>query len=256
VLSQQNAGAASARNSAIAAIEADFVGYLDADDALADEHMLAMLRLIHEYPGRDIYSSDGLSVFGDGTTELVFGYGNVVELTIEDLLLECRILGGGALVRAESLRALGGFRAHMYGEDYDLWLRALASGLTHVAAPEPLYVYHRSVSGQKSDDFTSGYLSAVEALEDLLRSGLLNPDQQRIARDSIANYRVGPLLEEHARFLRRRLERILGERGARAVWRVARSLSRPLLPLRRAFAGKHRVDAEGSSQSGGRSGDA
>jgi GT2 family glycosyltransferase len=191
-----------------------------------------------DYPGRDIYSANGWFVYDDGSRALVFDYGGVVELTIEDLLLECRILGGGAFVRSEVLHALDGFREHMYGEDYDLWLRALSRGYTHVASPEPLYIYHRCIKGQKSDDPVAGYMSAVTALNDLIDSRLLTPQQEKKVRTSIAHYLAGPTLEEQAQQLRRGVERVFGKRLARPVLAGIHSVSWIARPVRRWLAGK------------------
>lgn len=238
VLRQANGGSGAARNAAIRVADTEYIGYLDADDVLLENHMVAMLKLMSDYPDRDIYSSDGLFVFEDGSRELIFDYGNIVSLTIDDLTADCRILGGGALVRAEVLRALGGFREHMYGEDYDLWLRALARGYTHVATPEPLYLYHRCVKGQKSDNPTAGYMSAVKALSDLIDSGLLSQEQKRKARAGIAQYLAGPRLEEQAQRLHDQVQKVFGPRLTRPILNVLHSFSWIVRPLRRWLAGR------------------
>jgi len=240
VLSRENAGAGAARNVAIQRVDAEYTGYLDADDMLADNHMATMLKLMADFPGRDIYSSDGLFVFEDGSTELVFDYKQTTSVSLDDLLRECRILGGGAFVKTEVLRALGGFREHMYGEDYDLWLRAVAAGYSHIASPEPLYIYHRCVKGQKSEDPEAGCNSAVNALRDLIASDLLTSDQEKRAKASIANYVVGPRLEQQARRFRSRVERVVGRRLVGPVMRAIHAVSWTVRPLRRMLAGKRR----------------
>jgi glycosyltransferase involved in cell wall biosynthesis len=237
VLRQARVGAAGARNAAIALIsDADYVGYLDADDRLADSHMTSMVALMRDYPGRDIYSSDGLFTYRDGSTAPVFGYKTVVSLNLDDLLRECGILGGGALVRLEVLRALGGFREHMYGEDYDLWLRALAAGYTHVASPAHLYIYDRSIEGQKSSNPMLGYQSAIVALTDLIDAGALTPAQLRAALSSIKQLRVGPQLEAQATYVQGGLERVLGGVAANRIMRIGRAGAWIVRPLRRMLA--------------------
>lgn len=238
VIAQTNAGSGAARNAAIRVIDTDFIGYLDADDMLADHHMTTMLEMMRESPGYDVYSSDGVFVHEDGSRELVFNYGKTVFLTIEDMLKECRILGGGALVRAEVLRAVGGFREHMYGEDYDLWLRVLASGYRHVGSPEPLYIYHRCIAGQKSEDPEAGCESAVNALSDLIESGLLTDGQKRQATESIVNHLAGPRLEVQAQRLRSAVVDVVGERWAQPVMRVIHSVSWAVRPIRRWLAAR------------------
>ncbi len=199
VLSQENAGTGAARNAALPFVRTPYCGYLDADDVLADHYSAAMHNLMAEYPGYDIYSSDGVHVFEDQRTQLVFNYGRVVSVTLDEMIDECWILGGGALIRTEALRSLGGYREHLYGEDYDLWMRAISAGLTHVGSPEPLYVYHQSVQGQKSEDRQAGNLSAVQALRDLIESGVLDRKHVRQAKKRIESRLAYPALAEAQR---------------------------------------------------------
>lgn len=236
LIRQENAGAGAARNRAIASASSDFVLYLDADDLLAVEHMREMVRLVADYPGYDIYSSDGLFAYADGSTAPVFGYDGIVSLTVEDMLPSCMILGGGALVRTRVIRDLGGFREHMYGEDYDLWLRALARGYKHIATPQPLYIYHQFLDGQKSEDSSAGYNSAVVALTDLIDSGLLNQEQVELAHDAIANYTLAPRMEAQKQALARLLRRVVGPRLEGPIMRAIRRFSWVVRPLRKRIA--------------------
>jgi len=233
VFHQANTGAANARNTAIEHVSADFVAYLDADDELADDYLASMLGLMNDYPDRDIYSSDGLFIEADGTTQVVLGYDGVVNVSIEDLLQECWILGGGALIRTDALRALGGFREHLYGEDYDLWMRALAAGYTHVGTPEPLYRYHRDVSGRKSEDPEAGRASAATALKDLIESGTLTRAQVRQARARVHWYAHHEKSERRIDRLRGYGRRLLGDRLFNTARGIARSLIRAVRPRRR-----------------------
>jgi glycosyltransferase involved in cell wall biosynthesis len=241
VLSQANAGAGAARNAALALVDSEYVTYLDSDDALANSHMTTMLKLTEDYPDHDIYSCDGLFVYPDGSENRVFEYDQVVSLRIEDMLSRCMILGGGALLRASLLRSLGGFREHMYGEDYDLWLRALATGARHIATPEPLYVYHQGVGGQKSEDTIAGYRSAVVAVGDLLTSGLLTAEQERMARagmeqfeSSLQEHAVNLAMERQAERLRSHVERVFGSRMSGRVMAAIHRVSWIVRPFRRA----------------------
>jgi GT2 family glycosyltransferase len=249
-LPQDNAGTGAARNTALSHVVSEFVCYLDADDMLADDYLPVMLDLMRRHQGLDIYSSDGTFVREDGSREPVFGYREEVSLTTEDLIEGCMILGGGALIRTDALRALGGFREHMYGEDYDLWLRALASGHTHVASPRQLYVYHESVQGRKSEDRVAGIGSAVAALEDLLRSGLLREDQADLARLRLAGYRSDLSLELQAQRLRKGVERVCGVCAAPAIVRAIHRVSWVTRPLRRLLADRSAVRHDPPKPSG------
>lgn len=240
ILSQPNRGAAAARNTALAFADSDFVTYLDADDELAPSHMTTMLDLVANSPGFDIYSSDGMFVHPDGSMTPVFGYEEVQSLVLEDMLGACRILGGGALVRTGTMRALGGFREHIYGEDYDLWLRALAAGALHIATPDALYFYHQGVYGQKSEDTAAGTDSAVNALEDLCLSGLLSPEQVRAARVGIARFTLDRNMNLQETRVTNVLVRILGHSNANKLTGILRRCSWAVRPIRRAIARRNR----------------
>lgn len=233
LLCQPNAGAGAARNAALHLVDSEYVTYLDSDDMLASSYMTTMIKLIETYPGFDIYGCDGLYVYPDGSERPVFGFERVLSVRLEDLLSRNMILGGGTLIRAALMRSLGGFREHMYGEDYDLWLRAVASGARHIATPEPLYIYHQGVVGQKSEDGVAGSSSALLAIEDLLASGLLTSEQERIARAGMSQYIVDLAMERQAERLSAQVQRIVGRRMSGSAMAAIHSVSWILRPLRR-----------------------
>ncbi len=174
-IAAEHGGTAAARNQALNFVDTGYVGYIDADDEVIPTYLQEMLDFVSQNPGHEIYSCDGRFVYDAAPSEPVLGLTKSMSVTIDNLIERCWILGGGALVEASLLRRLGGFDRTRYAEDYDLWLRAIASGARHMSIPRKLYVYHRSVSGQKSEDAVSGTLSKIQTLQSLIDSGGLCP---------------------------------------------------------------------------------
>ncbi len=148
-----------------------------------------MTTFIDEHPGYDIYSHDILAIDPEGRQIRVLGWDEVRSVSLEELLNECVILGGGTLMLASTFDRVGGYRVGMYNEDYDFWLRALAQGASHLYAPYTLYRYYVRAAGQKTASAIPMYRSAITMFEDLLADYSLTEPQRRIADATVGRYR-------------------------------------------------------------------
>jgi cellulose synthase/poly-beta-1,6-N-acetylglucosamine synthase-like glycosyltransferase len=166
--SQDNAGAAAARNVAAQLAGADWLLSLDADDLLlpvALEHQAAFM---DAYPGFDIYSWNVLLQHLDGsrTPWSVSADHDAVESFSLDQLVDRNMLTVMTFVSREFFERIGGFR-DVELEDYDFWLRAFAAGARHLPNPEYLAVYRVNAESRNAD--ASGRAAAAaKVLEDLL----------------------------------------------------------------------------------------
>ncbi len=148
-LNDVNGGLASTRNVAIAMTTAEFVVPLDADDLLAPT---ALQRCLEVFDDADAAAS-ALDVVHFDRRE--FGSVNRVCATNPFDLDRIRVfnqLAYCAMIRRSSLLAVGGYRPAVSGfDDWDLWIRATASGwqATHVA--EPLLLHRRRPGSQMED---------------------------------------------------------------------------------------------------------
>jgi len=217
VASQHNAGAGHARNAAASLARGQWLLPLDADDMLLPGALAHQLAFMREHPGRDIYSLGVLVQASDGTRyPWPVGYRDdrVVEYDLVDLIDGNR-LTAMTVISAEGFRELGGFR-DVRLEDYDLWLRAIASGMRHIHNPESLVVYRQSTSS-KNADLRARLLGTAEVLDDLAGGDSLPPRVRRAAEQKARYWRA---VER-----RHRLERALlsGDRtGARSAYLDAR----------------------------------
>lgn len=132
LIRQNNAGVSAARNRGCAALEADAVLFLDADDWLGEDALARLAEALAAHP--DAVASCGTcgfvpedAVFGDPPTRLLCPPSG----DILDRLLERNLFanGGHVLVRAGIARAAGGFRLGLaYGEDWEFFIRIALRG--------------------------------------------------------------------------------------------------------------------------------
>lgn len=125
---------AQARNAGAHQSTADWLLFLDADDALDSNFIRAMREMIDQttHPSPLLYPS--VLTIEDGVKSLS------VKTSTQNPILEGNFMVIGTLVkRADFLRA-GGFRELPMYEDWDLWIRCIANG----SSPKPVHnaVYH------------------------------------------------------------------------------------------------------------------
>lgn len=174
--SQPNAGAAAALNAGRQKAKAKLVASVDADDELAEDYLSTMSAFVAKYPDYDFYSHDLWRVGKDGITSRMFHSHGLMSLDLDEFLQRPMVIGPGTIWRREVLERLNGYPEGEYNEDYDLWLRALASGARHIHCPRPLYFYHQHES-QKSADRYRVHQSMVRMFERFAEEFELTPSQ-------------------------------------------------------------------------------
>lgn len=226
LVTQANAGVASARNTANAHCRGAFICRFDADDLLLPDYLTVFDEFIRANPGYDIYASNAWRVAPDGSRRLYHQasrFGHVLSLDVEDMLRESQIFTAAVSPRSIYER-FGGYRPGVLVEEYDYWLRAMAKGARHRYTPQPLVLY-RERPGQLTADVIRIHESQIRVLRDAIGDGLLSPEQERIAKHSIR------LLEMNVVF-RRAAARVLGPDGAKRAVAIARKMAWLLRPYR------------------------
>lgn len=218
VITQPNGGCSSASNTAWRAARGEYVCILGADDLYLPGYLETQSRFIDDNPGYDIYTCNGVKFFPDGTQVPYFTdarHKKVTSFVLDDFLESNPIFGAAVFTRA-LIERLGGYRVDLRNaEDYDLWIRAMASGARHRHNP-PVLARYRKHGGNKSGDAVAAARALVRILEDLEAM----PGLDSAVREHLAEV----LARRRAAVARRELEsRMLGGdfTGARrAFWEV------------------------------------
>jgi glycosyltransferase involved in cell wall biosynthesis len=163
---QENAGQGAARNAGIGVARGEAVGFLDQDDLWLPDKLARQLPLLDQttvvYSDTYILRDDGSSReerLSDHLDEWP------VPATLRSLIVGNTIPVLTALLSRRLLLAHGGFTSDpaLKGvDDYDLWLRLAAAGVTFSYVPEPLAVYRVHEAAMSADQV--GMASARLAL--------------------------------------------------------------------------------------------
>ena len=128
VITKVNGGPSSARNRGIEEAKGDLIAFIDADDVWALDHLMALTRLISDFPEAVIYGMNyGLIQDKEvihSNTNSYRGY-----LSREWDRFPFFFWTSSTCCRKSVLDKVGGFDERMmYGEDCDLWFRLLLEG--------------------------------------------------------------------------------------------------------------------------------
>jgi teichuronic acid biosynthesis glycosyltransferase TuaG len=187
VSTPENAGPATARNSAIACASGELVAFLDADDYWLPSFLEQQVALFDKEQATrapvGVVACDARILDGDGfqlrTYMEITGW--LGTITTTDLLRFNPIFVSAVAPRAV-VDEVGGFCADIFGaEDRDLWLRIVELGYRVVANPEPLAVYRVTPASVSSNP-----ASMARAMQTFYRRALerenLSPRERRITR--------------------------------------------------------------------------
>jgi hypothetical protein len=125
---------------------------------------------------------------------------------------------------------IGGIRSGVYCEDLDFWLRAFALGrATHRYLPQPLALYTVSET-QMTADFSRVAESRAGIYRDLIETGALTSEQERLARLAIDKVLQDERVYHWRSGVRAGVARVFGARAGDAVSRAMHASARWLRP--------------------------
>jgi O-antigen biosynthesis protein len=167
VISTENRGLSSARNTGLAAATGEIIAYTD-DDARPDPHWLRYL--VTEFCRRDVAAVGGPNVAppGDGLIAecVASAPGGPIHVLIDDREAE-HVPGCNMAFRREALEAIGGFdpRFRTAGDDVDVCWRLAEQGRSIGFSPAAMVWHHRRDSIRAYWNQQRGYGRAESLLE-------------------------------------------------------------------------------------------
>ena len=168
LVTQQNQGPGIARNSGIGAASGEFIHFLDADDQLHRQKVAIGLDIFRRSPQVSVVYTHFQFVAADGEAPIETPpFERYSENVFCELLSQtgCRILTSSSMIRAQALRAVGGFADDVEfrsAEDWDLFLR-LARRYSFHGIDQPL-VFRRMHDSMISDDRLYGALGRLKTM--------------------------------------------------------------------------------------------
>lgn len=175
LIEQANQGPGIARNSGIAAARGQFIHFLDADDQLHRRKVEIGLEIFRSRPEVAVVYTHFQFVASDGAAPLETP---PFEQYTDDVFCEllrqtgCRILTSSSMIRAEALRAVGGFADDVdfrSAEDWDLFLRLARRYRFH--GIDQRLVYRRMHDSMISDDRLYGAMGRLKTVQNARRYG-------------------------------------------------------------------------------------
>ncbi len=143
-----HAGITPALNAGLAACRAELIARMDADDLCLPGRLAAQAALFDADPGLAVASC---RVRFGGCRKASGGYAAYIDWinalrTHEEMFrarfVEAPLAHPTAMLRADALRAAGGWREGRFPEDYELWLRLFAAGARFAKHPDELLVWN------------------------------------------------------------------------------------------------------------------
>ena len=152
VLSFENAGVSTSRNRGIAAAQAEYIAFLDADDLWTPEKLAGQWQALQDTPTATVAYSFTAWIDETGSP-LPNKFTNHCDGAVHEALLFQDFVASGSnpLIHKSALEVVGEFDPELHhAEDWDLWLR-LAHQFYFVCVPEIQILYRkRSVSASSN----------------------------------------------------------------------------------------------------------
>ncbi len=166
LLTQENQGVSSARNTGIAHATNDYIAFLDADDYWHQEYLMTVYKTIN------ITDSDLISTgFTNNVLELQKGKVNLVfnEMSEDEYLLKSTysaiINSSAVIVKKDIYNKTSGFDVGLKrGEDIEMWLRLVKHSERFIKIENILSFYDLNIEGQatnKKPDFKYSFASKL-----------------------------------------------------------------------------------------------
>lgn len=202
LISIENSGVSVARNVGAGEAKADWIAFLDADDAYEPEFLETMLALARRCPEAALVAS----AYGEITTDEQMtsqdwkflptdSQGDYIKDFFAASMHTSPVCSSAVMIRKSVFDEVGGFPPHLrLGEDLDLWFR-IASRYKIAWSPRSLSRYYRDASTATQNVLYVGEFGPMEAYRRYLASGVRSPlhfsIERYIAQSQMLHYFLG-----------------------------------------------------------------
>lgn len=181
---QDKSGRSAARNYGWKISQAPLTVFLDSDDLLLPDALGSLFKGLLDCPdvgaigGGFLYIDERGCLLGEAQAWLND------QLDLSRWLVSCPFSIGGVIVRSEWLKKVGGFDTCFdFAEDWDLWLRMVASGCLMKWIKRPLFKYrlHSTRSSVNAEKHTR---SSIQILDKYFAQDPIPPEALCLRRES------------------------------------------------------------------------
>ena len=184
---QENKGVSAARNEGIRKIKSQWIAFLDSDDEWLPQKIEKQLFELTRQPMYKLIHCDEVWIRNGVRVNAMNKHKKSGGDIFESCLPLCVISPSASIIQRELLLEVGLFNESLPAcEDYDLWLRICSS---HPV----LYVYEKLLCkyGGHEDQLSRQHWGMdrfrVDALDRIIREGVLQSDQAKAAREILIN---------------------------------------------------------------------
>jgi len=185
LIRQDHAGVSAARNRGIEAARGAWIALLDSDDEWLPAKLSRQRQFFREHPELRIGQTGEIWIRNGRRVNPMKKHRKRGGWIFEHCLPLCIVSPSAVMIRRELFEEVGFFDETLPAcEDYDLWLR-IAAHYPIGLLDEPLMIKYGGHPDQLS--FTEKYLDRyrIRALEKILASGTLNPENRRSAASEL-----------------------------------------------------------------------
>lgn len=184
-IKQENSGVSSARNRGVEATAATYLAFLDSDDEWLPDKLKQQLAVLQASPDNRLVHSDEIWIRNGKRVNQMDKHKKRGGEVFSDCLALCVISPSAVVLERSLYTELGGFDESLPAcEDYDLWLR-ICSREQVLYIDTPLLRKYGGHEDQLSQQHWGMDRFRVQSLVKLLSSGVLDVEQERLARETL-----------------------------------------------------------------------
>jgi glycosyltransferase involved in cell wall biosynthesis len=193
-LYQNNQGVSAARNLGIRAARGEWIALLDSDDAWLPDKLLHQCHALRASPQYRLCHTDEIWIRNGVRVNPMKKHAKSGGRIFSECLPRCVISPSAALLHRSLFDQIGLFDTKLPAcEDYDLWLRLCAREPV-LYLDTPLVVKYGGHADQLSRRHWGMDRFRIQALEKLIRSGILNPTD-RAAAVAMLQHKAGIMFQ-------------------------------------------------------------